>query len=113
MIHIVCILFSLGGMIVINSIAATKYYICETKLKIETKQLSIEKEIICSQIYMKYCNIGLIVIGGICILFFLNFFFKLINVFNYIHSVPPSSSSSQPQAPSTHLLNQQRHQFRT
>lgn len=84
-------LFSLGGTIVINCISATKYYICSSKSN--STEFQYERELICSQIGLKYINIAIILMGASCVMFFLSFFFKLVNVFNYTHSVPSAHAA--------------------
>ena len=88
MLHIICMLFSLGALIIVNCISATKYYVCSATFEPKTVELVNEKESICSLVGMKYFNIGIILLGALCVVFFLNFFFKLVNVFNYVHAVP-------------------------
>jgi hypothetical protein len=93
MLHIVCMLFSLGALIIVNCVAATKYYICSSIIKPKTIDLANEKEFICNLASMKYLNIGMILLGAVCVMFFLNFFFKLVNVFNYVHAVPQPTTT--------------------
>ena len=78
MIHVFCIMISLGGLVVINCMAATRYSTCSYYSYYDS--LYDDKNTCYSS--NKYANIAIIILGSTCMLMFVTFFFKLIAAFN-------------------------------
>lgn len=76
--HALCILGSLGSLVVINCVAAIRNNKCPNSIYDDNDNMSAIK---CFSVN-KNSNIAIIVLGSVCIIMFVSFFIKLISFFN-------------------------------
>ena len=86
MLHVISIMFGIGGLIVINCVAATKYSYCSYYPAPDSSYNYSDRNS-CSTYNLKYMNVAGILLGAVCMVMFVTFFFKLINVFNTTQSI--------------------------
>ena len=83
LVHLLCITFGLGSLLIINCIAATQYSSCSNYLNYEASAYHhyVDQQN-CAAMNLKYANIAIIILGASCMIMLVTFFFKLITVFN-------------------------------
>lgn len=85
LVHLLCITFGLGSLLIINCIAATQYSSCSNHLSYEGPGAAYHHFVDqqnCAAVNLKYANIAIIILGASCMIMLVTFFFKLITVFN-------------------------------
>ena len=85
--HFFCIMINLGSLVIINCVAATRYNSC-AYYQSYGRPFDYADRAFCQSLNgnVKYINIAMIILGATCMFLFVNFFFKLIAVFNYSQS---------------------------